>query len=381
MNDLFSNPKFAGYARALGEARAGRSGVAGLVQGRNAAQAMQDAQRARELAAAEERRRQRQREALEQLLRDNNLPADQRMAAIAGMTNAEQGLLTVGQMQSAAAERQRQQDAMARVGGVYGSLLDGKDDPLAMEIKGLLEDPETMQQGVSLLNASGLLDEEEVDPVEPPQISDKMYDLFTTESIARFQVTQDPAVLKRYTEPEETDEGPSREAQDAQRMLSRLQSLASNPRGLAGLYGGFAGIQGMVPDVSDATRAARADLENIISTLQLVEAGKMKGQGTITENERKLIREAATTLSNNRLPEATALQELDRIRDEVVPIIVREFGVEGLSGGIPQFSGGLLDDGPAAGNPRSQPARRGTRSDNGLTPEQRAVLQRYGVSG
>lgn len=53
--------------------------------------------------------------------------------------------------------------------------------------------------------------------------------------------------------------------------------------------------------------------DKIVSSLKLAAAGKLKGQGTITENERAMLGDAATLLNNPLLSAKEAADEFDRI--------------------------------------------------------------------
>lgn len=58
----------------------------------------------------------------------------------------------------------------------------------------------------------------------------------------------------------------------------------------------------------------KAAVDNVIATLALAEAGKLKGQGQVSDAERAMLRQAATSLNYNMSEEAFT-RELSRIRD------------------------------------------------------------------
>jgi uncharacterized protein (DUF1786 family) len=52
----------------------------------------------------------------------------------------------------------------------------------------------------------------------------------------------------------------------------------------------------------------------VASTMKLAAAGKLKGQGTITDAEREMLSDAATVLSNESISPELAKTELERVK-------------------------------------------------------------------
>ena len=81
-----------------------------------------------------------------------------------------------------------------------------------------------------------------------------------------------------------------------------------------------------------------AENDRIVNLLKLASAGKLKGQGTITDPERQMLAQAATTLSNKDISGDAARQEWMRIRPQFEAIIQRG---QNQPAPIQQTTGGL----------------------------------------
>lgn len=64
-----------------------------------------------------------------------------------------------------------------------------------------------------------------------------------------------------------------------------------------------------------------AKRDRLASQLELAAAGKLKGQGQITENERKVLRESVSALKNTDISPEQALSELERVRPQFEAIL------------------------------------------------------------
>ena len=60
-------------------------------------------------------------------------------------------------------------------------------------------------------------------------------------------------------------------------------------------------------------QTTRANVDRLRALVSLENAEKLKGQGQITEQERKLLADAATILSNKWISPEQAMQELERL--------------------------------------------------------------------
>lgn len=100
------------------------------------------------------------------------------------------------------------------------------------------------------------------------------------------------------------------ETKDAQNSLSNINSLLENDLDL--IYGG---AEWVLPDKfrSQKGKNMLARKNQVVSSLKLMAAGKLKGQGSITENERTMLAQAATTLENQDIDPSLAEEELKRI--------------------------------------------------------------------
>lgn len=90
----------------------------------------------------------------------------------------------------------------------------------------------------------------------------------------------------------------------------------------------FGPIQARTPTFSGSVKDAEARVDRLVSMISLESRQKLKGQGTITDSETKMLAEAATVLANRTLSDEAVDQELRRI--------------------IAEFS----DDSPAEGRPQ-----------------------------
>ncbi|MHC1629068.1 MAG: hypothetical protein ACXQTI_09610, partial [Candidatus Nezhaarchaeales archaeon] len=70
-----------------------------------------------------------------------------------------------------------------------------------------------------------------------------------------------------------------------------------------------------------------AQKDRFVSVLQLAQAGKLKGQGQVSDGERKILREASTALSNPNISPDLAKDEISR----AIQSIERTMGVKGGS--------------------------------------------------
>lgn len=108
-----------------------------------------------------------------------------------------------------------------------------------------------------------------------------------------------------------------REAQDAIGMINELKNFD-----LGSIYGrGEKYYPDLLRSQEGVDMLAKRDL--VVDSLNLVAAGKLKGQGQITENEREMLKRAATMLGNQNISPEAAKKELDRVIPAFEEIINR----------------------------------------------------------
>lgn len=222
MRDLMTDPRFLQYAGAIRGARSGTGALAPMLEARKVGLAMQDQQVERERLAAEAERTRRQREALEAMLADEGISPERRAIVLAGLNDPAKGLLAVQTYDRSMSDEADADAASGRVGEAIGSLLPA-DDPRSEVIRGLLSDPSTAAAGQAMIEATGILD-----APTGAKISDAMLKEFTTESVARYQVTGDPSVLERYTPPD-VEAGTAEAAAELTAEAAGFESLMDSP--------------------------------------------------------------------------------------------------------------------------------------------------------
>ena len=101
------------------------------------------------------------------------------------------------------------------------------------------------------------------------------------------------------------------EVKEAESSISNINTLLDSDLDL--IYGS---MEWALPDKIRSQRGKNmlAQRDQVSSTMSLMAAGKLKGQGTITENEREMLRRAASILGNSDISPGQAKQELLRIK-------------------------------------------------------------------
>ena len=118
------------------------------------------------------------------------------------------------------------------------------------------------------------------------------------------------------------------EARDAMNMIDELSSEEFD---LGAIYGkGERYYPDLIRKQSNVDMMAKKDL--VIDSLNLMAAGKLKGQGQITENEREMLKRAATTLGNMDISGEAAKEEFARVRLKFAEVMER--GVERKKRGV-----------------------------------------------
>jgi len=100
------------------------------------------------------------------------------------------------------------------------------------------------------------------------------------------------------------------EVAEGQNAINNINSLLDNDLDL--IYGSK---EWLLPDKLRGQRGKNmlARRDQIASTMSLMAAGKLKGQGTITENERAMLSEAVSFLKNEDVEPELAREELERV--------------------------------------------------------------------
>lgn len=98
-----------------------------------------------------------------------------------------------------------------------------------------------------------------------------------------------------------------------QEIIDAINDLGTTGLGSVFGYGRLNPLNNL-PESSAQT--TKAKLDRIRGLVSLENANKLKGQGSITESERQLLANAATTLSNPNISPAYAKQELDRLLEQ-----------------------------------------------------------------
>lgn len=103
-------------------------------------------------------------------------------------------------------------------------------------------------------------------------------------------------------------------SQGNREMVSMIDALLGN-EGLAGITGG---VQQFRPGVlmSDQQRLAKNQLDQLVGNLKLENRQKLKGSGTISDFEFRILGQAATTLGRN-LGDQDTVDELQRLKDSL----------------------------------------------------------------
>jgi hypothetical protein len=174
---------------------------------------------------------------------------------------------------------------------------------------------------------------------------------YTVDSWATFAQSQNPADLERFVSPQaaatvESNKLKKQENQlkvnkqrldqkttaknktekqkaavsEANFAIGNIDALLNEKVDLDLIYGSQEWAQ---PDALRSQQGVnmQARRDQIGSSLQLAAAGKLKGQGTITDSERLMLAEAATLLKNENISPEMAKLELERIRPTFERII------------------------------------------------------------
>ena len=92
--------------------------------------------------------------------------------------------------------------------------------------------------------------------------------------------------------------------------------------------------ESLYPDLARSQKGIDliASRNRFVASLELAAAGKMKGQGTLSDGERKILKDGATTLSNPDISADAARAEINRI----LPTYAKASGIDVSGGGQPQ---------------------------------------------
>ena len=117
--------------------------------------------------------------------------------------------------------------------------------------------------------------------------------------------------MQRQIEKRDTDRARFLEIKEGENAIGNIDSLLDNDLDI--IYGGF---EWAMPDKLRKQRGKNmlARRDQVASTMSLMAAGKLKGQGTITENERKMLSDAVSFLKNQDISADQARSELERVK-------------------------------------------------------------------
>lgn len=172
---------------------------------------------------------------------------------------------------------------------------------------------------------------------------------FTPESIAEYQQTGDASVLvRRPTTKIFTDKDGTRFLLDYSDPDNPQKTQITSPQDIADRAAEFkrierddpeykASVSNLVdvsekllkedlsnilgyfdsrfPTIREGSAGLEADLNLVLANMELFDVGKLKGQGTVTDSERQILRNATTVLSNRDISEAKAKEALQDIVD------------------------------------------------------------------
>lgn len=110
------------------------------------------------------------------------------------------------------------------------------------------------------------------------------------------------------------DEAKSKAAKIAYRDASSAhQNLIKNKRDLGLVFGKFRHFRAITPELIQRQENMQASLDRMVGIIRLAEVGKLKGTGPITENEQKMLAQAATALQNQNIDPEAAEAEMGRV--------------------------------------------------------------------
>jgi hypothetical protein len=115
-------------------------------------------------------------------------------------------------------------------------------------------------------------------------------------------------------------------AQSITDLQGELDWIGKNEGAFKSIYGA---IEGRTPNVQPPARDAAAHRDRLANLLTLAERGKLKGQGTISDFESEMLRQAATILSDSTISDKEALAEVARIQSFVAKMGRRRSGATG----------------------------------------------------
>jgi hypothetical protein len=215
-----------------------------------------------------------------------------------------------------------------------------KSEPMITEQLGALQGMDMQQQDAALLRQLAVLNGD-INALMPKQgqaakINGVDPNAYTPESVQAYSQTGDFRALvprqttsdqlkaqeltlkvaerkEAATQAEKDKETKQRAAlYENENALYKVQTLLSNPDGLDSIYGKYDALK---PDWALSQNAVdlKANIQTISSTLELAAAGKLKGQGTVTESERATLREVASNLKNYSMSAEQARKELLRV--------------------------------------------------------------------
>lgn len=273
---------------------------------------------------------------------------DQRKGALFNDARIVNSLLKSGNKEKALGVLSQRKDILKQIGGDPSDTQEITDYVVKGDLKGAVDLLDSVEQAGVM---SGYL--QDITPKnQKPKLGTYKPSDYTIDSWAEFAKNGDPSALERYqsgakarqaeikdkvlelkeekfkldkqkaemeenikalasaNKKKDSDRARYLETKDSQNAIGNINTLLDEDLDL--IYGGFEWAQ---PDIlrSQKGKNMLARKNQVVSSLKLLAAGKLKGQGSITENERTMLAQAATTLENQDIDPKLAEEELKRI--------------------------------------------------------------------
>lgn len=166
------------------------------------------------------------------------------------------------------------------------------------------------------------------------------------ESVSKQPIDVQKDIVKKYATPKQTESVKDKETQQAAKISDATAAISNIDFLLGGdnyksIYGSFQGSV-LSPTIMQSSVDAEAKRDQIVNLLSIDSREKLKGQGTITDQESEALSKSATILQNPRISDEAAAAELKRVREVFNAAIKR-------SGGTPIEFPGNGDEGQTVG--------------------------------
>lgn len=102
-----------------------------------------------------------------------------------------------------------------------------------------------------------------------------------------------------------------------------VKSLVDRAKGNKSLKNYYGAVAGRTPPVQQATLDLQADIERVVSLAAMAGRGELKGQGSVSDFEGKMLANAQTVLANRLISPERAIEEMERVSDLMQDIMNR----------------------------------------------------------